>query len=177
MQCNDILKYNFIMTGKCHDIKVFYICIFSAYTSTHVKLPGVLTHVAPFWQPRSVPAYSLHSLTSTSQNAPCKIRSSMGQLKGNLLLTPHPRHPHMPPHIPSTPGDTGRRIRCTCPRTSLRSYTGSSCIRSVSAAKGKKCRCADISVSSVIVILWSLTCLKFNYLMKIPFANTWSHLL
>lgn len=48
VQCNDILKYNFIMTGKCHDIKVFYICIFSAYTATHVKLPGVLTHVAPF---------------------------------------------------------------------------------------------------------------------------------
>ena len=39
---------------------------------TYRKLPGVLRQVAPFWQPRSVPASVEHSLTSRSHSEPCQ---------------------------------------------------------------------------------------------------------
>jgi len=40
---------------------------------TDWKLPWVLRQVAPFWQPRSVPASVEHSLTSSSQSGPCQL--------------------------------------------------------------------------------------------------------
>lgn len=50
-------------------------------------------------------------------------------------------------------GDIGRRICCICLCMSFCFYMGLSCIYFVLVVKGKKCRCVDILVSLVIVIL------------------------
>jgi hypothetical protein len=42
--------------------------------NNNLKLPCKLTQVAPFWQPRSVPAYCEHSFTSLEHVTPWKLK-------------------------------------------------------------------------------------------------------
>lgn len=61
------------LTSRLNFINLTYNFYFLNYFHTYVYDPGRLTHVAPFWQPKSVPAYFVHSSTSTLHVGPSQF--------------------------------------------------------------------------------------------------------